>query len=345
MSDIATFLKPRALVPGDRVALVAASSRFDPEAVARGKRVLQEWGLTVEGPPLNEPLRYLAATDEARAAQLTEAFEREDIAAILSVRGGFGSARLFDLFDPEVAAVHPKMFVGYSDLTVLLSRLRAEADLVCFHGPMVASDLARLGADELERFRRFLFNESGWWSGEGLECRQGGTARGHLAGGCLSVLVTTLGTPYEIDTRGAVLFLEDIGEPPYRIDRMLTHLSHAGKLEGLAAVVLGSFLKCDDEENPGEVLAIFDEILGPLGIPVVAGFDAGHGSGGAVLPMGIEVRVDADAGVIELMEDVFVVPDETVTRGSQEQEDAAARGEGDGRDGAAADAPLGTRRP
>lgn len=306
MSDIATFLKPRALVPGDRVALVAASSRFDPEAVARGRRVLQEWGLIVEGPPLNEPLRYLAASDEARAAQLTEAFERDDIAAIFGVRGGYGSARLLGLFNPEVAAAHPKMFVGYSDLTVLLARLQAEADLVCFHGPMVASDLARLGAAQLERFRRFLFNEPGWWAGEGLECRQGGTARGHLAGGCLSVLVTTLGTPYEIDTRGAVLFLEDIGEPPYRIDRMLTHLSHAGKLDDLAAVVLGSFLKCDDADNPGEVLAIVDEIFGPLGIPVVAGFDAGHGSGGAVLPMGIEVRVDADAGVVELMEEVFL---------------------------------------
>ena len=188
--------------------------------------MLESWGLLVDIPRCR-PSRSLPGRlrRRARAACLTEAFARDDIAAVIAVRGGYGAARLLGRFDPAVAAAHPKIFLGYSDLTILLGRLRREAGLMCFHGPMASSDLARLGPDELERFRRFLFGEEGWWAGDDLECRKPGTGNGRLAGGCLSVLVTTIGTPYEIETRGSVLFLEDIGEPPYRIDRMLTHLA------------------------------------------------------------------------------------------------------------------------
>jgi len=305
MREASTHIRPRALVAGDHVALVAPASRYDSEKLARGVAVLQSWGLVVHILVPSQSVRYLAGSDEERAACLTEAFVRDDIVAIIAVRGGYGSSRLFGRFDPAVAAAHPKIFVGYSDVTILLSRLRREAGLVCFHGPMAASDLARLGPDELERFRRFLFAEEGWWAGSGLESRVAGSATGRLVGGCLSVIASTIGTPYEIETRGGVLFLEDIGEPSYRIDRLLTHLVHARKFEGVAAVVLGTFHDCDPPDAPGQVMAIADEILGRLGIPVVSGFDAGHHSGGAVLPMGCQVSLNADAGVIELLEPVF----------------------------------------
>ena len=281
------------------MALVAPSSRYDRDALAVGIEVLERWKLVVEAPPLTDSHRYLAATDEVRAAQLTEAFERDDIAAVIGVRGGFGTARLLDLFDTAVVAAHPKMFVGYSDITLLLSRIVAEAGVVAFHGPMASTDLPRLAKPKLERYRRFLFGEDDWWAGRELSCLVSGAASGRLAGGCLSVVVTSLGTPYEIDTRGAVLFLEDIGEPSYRIDRMLTHLSHAGKLDDLAAVALGNFHGCEPAD---EVFPIFEEVFAPRGIPVVTGFDGGHHSGGAVVPMGCEVRVDADEGIVELLE-------------------------------------------
>jgi muramoyltetrapeptide carboxypeptidase LdcA involved in peptidoglycan recycling len=170
---------------------------------------------------------------------------------------------------------------------------------------MVASDLGRLAPDQLERFRRFLFGEEGWWAGNALECRKPGAAIGRLVGGCLSVIASTIGTPYEIETRGGVLFLEDVGEPPYRIDRLLTQLVHARKFEAVAGVVLGTFHNCDPPDSSGEVMSIFDDILGRLGIPVVSGFDAGHHSGGAVLPMGCQVRLNADGGTIELLEPIF----------------------------------------
>jgi len=292
-------------VAGDRVAVVAPASRYDSERLARGIEVLESWGLAVENLAPTRNVRYLAGSDDERAERLTEAFVREDIAAILTIRGGFGSSRLLGRFDPAVAASHPKIFVGYSDVTVLLSRLRREAGLVCFHGPMVASDLGRLPIEQLESFRRFLFAQEGWWAGSGLQMRAPGSATGRLVGGCLSVIATTIGTPYEIDTRGGVLFLEDIAKPPYRIDRLLTHLVHAHKFDGVAAVVLGTFHNCDPPDAPGQVMQIADEILGRLGIPVVSAFDSGHHSGGAVLPLGCQVRVNADEGAIELLEPVF----------------------------------------
>jgi muramoyltetrapeptide carboxypeptidase len=297
--------RPRALVPGDRVAVVAPASRYDGAALARGAAVLESWGLAVDLPPHSRPHRYFAAPDEERAAQLTEAFERDDVAAVMAVRGGFGASRLLGLFDPAVAARHPKIFLGYSDLTVLLGRLQNEAGLVCFHGPMVSSDLARLPAPALEPFRRFLFGEDGWWRGEGLTSHAAGVAEGAFTGGCLSMLATTIGTPYEFEARGRVLFLEDIAEPPYRIDRLLTHLLHAGKFEGVSAVVLGTFTDCDPKDEPGLTLSIAEEILGGLGVPVVSGFDAGHFSGGGLVPMGARVRVDAGAGRIDLLEPVL----------------------------------------
>ena len=305
MPTDAEMIRPRALVPGDRVAVVAPSSRYDREALLRGAAVLESWGLVVDLPPESVPHRYLAASDDERAALLTEAFVRDDVAAVMAVRGGFGAARLMGRFDAAAASAHPKIFLGYSDLTVLLGRLQNEAGLVCFHGPMVSSDLGRLPAEALEPFRRFLFGQDGWWKGDGLIGRTSGAATGRFTGGCLSMLATTIGTPYEFDARGRVLFLEDIAEPPYRLDRLLTHLLHAGKFDGVAAIVLGTFTNCDAKDEPGQLMQVIDEILGGLQVPVVSGFDAGHYSGGGLVPMGVDVRVDADAGTVELLEPVL----------------------------------------
>jgi muramoyltetrapeptide carboxypeptidase len=305
MREASNQIRPKALSRGDRVALVAPASPYDDHALAAAMDILQSWELVPEAPSVFSRQRFLAGTDTERGDALTHAFEREDVAAIMAVRGGYGSARLLNRFDPAVAAAHPKIFLGYSDLSILLSRLRREAGLVCFHGPMATSDLPRLGPDDLERFRRFLFAEEGWWAGQGLVCRVSGSGTGRLVGGCLSVLTTTIGTPYEIDTRGNVLFLEDVNEPPYRIDRNLTHLLHARKLEDVAAVVLGRFHECDPPDASGQCAEIFEDFFGRLGIPTVSGFDSGHHSGGAVVPMGCQVRVEAETGIVELLEPVF----------------------------------------
>ncbi len=297
--------KPAPLSPGATVALVAPSGRSDPERLERGIELLQSWNLQVRILDRADPVRYMAATDEVRARQLTEAFCDPAVAAVLAVRGGYGASRLHETFDPSVVAAHPKPFVGFSDVSLLLNRLVQEAEVVSYHGPMVAADLPRLDAGARERFRRFLFDQDGWWDGRVREAWRAGTGEGPLAGGCLSVLVTTLGTPYEIETDGRVLFLEDVAEKPYRIDRMLSHLRHAGKLDRLAGVVFGPMLDCDGGDGPGVLREIVLDVLSGTDFPILYGLDAGHGSGNVVLPLGCRVRVDAGAARVDLLEDAF----------------------------------------
>ncbi len=294
-------LKADPLVPGDLVALAAPAGLCNPDRLARGVAILESWGLRVRPLPDAPPHRYFSSDDDARAAHLGELFADPEVRAILCVRGGFGTARLHRRFLAEAARADPKIFVGFSDISLLLSRIWSEAGLVCFHGPMVAADLPQLTDGSRERFRRFLFGGDDWWNGGFGECWREGVGEGPLVGGCLSLLVTTLGTPYEIDTRGAVLFLEDVAERPYRMDRMLTHLAHAGKLDDLAAVVLGPMLDCDDADHP-VLREIVMEALGDRACPVVSDFDAGHGSQNVVLPLGCRVRVDSGHGAVELLE-------------------------------------------
>jgi muramoyltetrapeptide carboxypeptidase len=167
---------------------------------------------------------------------------------------------------------------------------------------MIAADLPRLGEQAQERFRRFLFAENGWWDGGVRECWRAGVAEGRLVGGCLSILVTTLGTAYEIETADSILFLEDVAEKPYRIDRMLQHLKHSGKFRGVRGLVLGPMIDCDGGGGPSVLREIVLDVLGDRSFPIVYGFDAGHGSGNVVLPLGCRARIDAGERMIELLE-------------------------------------------
>jgi muramoyltetrapeptide carboxypeptidase len=298
-------VKPRPLQQGDVVALAAPAGFCEAERVDSGSQVLEDWGLVVEGLPSMEPLRYFAGDDRARAQALAAAFSRSDLAAVLCVRGGYGCSRLFDHLSLADLVENPKIFVGYSDVTLLLDRMVREHGVACFHGPMVASDLTRFDGDQRERFRRFLFGLDGWWDGRFEEVWTPGRGSGPLVGGCLSVLVTTLGTPFEIDTRGTVLFLEDVAERPYRIDRMLMHLRQAGKFDEIQGLVVGSFLDCYGSEGPGILRTILAEVLDGLSCPVVFGLDAGHGSGNVVLPLGCQVDLDTERQELLLLEDPF----------------------------------------
>ena len=249
----------------------------------------------------------MAAEDAVRARELTEALTDDAVSAVLAVRGGYGCARLHQWIDMAELrhGSRPKIVVGFSDVSVLLGRLVHEAGRVCYHGPMVAADLPRLDEAMRERFRRFLFNEQGWWNGSFSEVWRPGSGEGPLVGGCLSVLVTTLGTPYEIRTEGAILFLEDVAEKPYRIDRMLTHMKHAGKLDGIRGLVFGPMLDCDDGLGPTILREIVLDVAGDLEIPIAYGLDAGHGAGNVVLPLGCRVRLDCAAGELDLLESAF----------------------------------------
>jgi muramoyltetrapeptide carboxypeptidase len=206
------------------------------------------------------------------------------------------------LLDPEVLVSHPKLLCGYSDVSPLLGFLVERCSLVALHGPMVTSDLAKgLTPRAGERFRALLAAPATAWSEPIVETLTPGVAEGRLAGGCLSSLVALLGTPYAVETSGCVLLLEDVAERPYRIDRMLTHLRLAGKLDKVAAVVLGSFADCDGREEGDVAAAVFREFFAGAPYPVVAGFPAGHLSENLPLPLGLPVRIDTERGCVEAL--------------------------------------------
>lgn len=295
--------KPRPLERGDKIGIVAPASPVNGERLEAGVELLRQRGFVVElAPGIRERKGYLAGDPRKRAQALADFFCRDDIAAVFCARGGFGSAQLLPFLDASKLRLHPKIFVGYSDVSVLLNWLLQGCGIVAYHGPMVAQDLARgLPERSEEFFWGTLLGEKREWRVELGEVLRPGRAEAEMVGGCLTAVVTTLGTPYDIDTSDRILFLEEVNEKPYRIERMLTHLKMAGKLEGLAGLVLGDFTDCEGE-GPRGLKEIIAELFEDARYPVVAGFPAGHGNENLLLPFGVRMVLDADAGTLSLVE-------------------------------------------
>jgi|WetSurMetagenome_2_1015567.scaffolds.fasta_scaffold12463_2 muramoyltetrapeptide carboxypeptidase len=302
--DIPTIQPPK-LRRGDTVSIVAPASTVDQrQGFESGIAMLERMGFRVRfDERIFDSSRYLAGDDSARAEELMRAFENPSIQAIMALRGGYGCARLIPYLMEKRLRQHPKVFMGFSDITTLHMFLRRRFGWVTIHGPMAASignipdeqqrHLISLWTDP-EYHSTFHFDQMQTWSP--------GSAEGILVGGCLSIIATSIGTPYEIKTEGKILFLEDQGEPPYRIDRLLMHLHLAGKLQNLAGVVLGSFSDCEPSHGDYTASDTLREILTRLGVPVIAGFPAGHGPDNWAIPVGMKVRMDADARSIEFRE-------------------------------------------
>jgi muramoyltetrapeptide carboxypeptidase len=291
---------PRPLRHGDHVQLAAASSALQPEALERlqgGIALLQQWGLEVNPHP--DPLRgwgYLAGTDRERSGDL-----EASAPLVACLRGGWGSARLLeDPIAPWHAGLHsPHWLLGFSDVTSLLWARQAAGVPGGIHGPMLTT-LAAEPAWSQERLRQLLF-------GEATAPLQGepwasGMAEGPLLVGNLTVATHLLGTAHLPSLRGAVLVLEDVGEAPYRLDRMLTHWRLCGALQQLAAIGLGRFSDCDDDGSGFRLEQVLRERTADLNIPVLAGLPVGHEPGNAALPLGWPARLNADAGQLELLQ-------------------------------------------
>jgi len=243
----------------------------------------------------------MAGDAAARARDLVSFFRRGDIDAIFCARGGFGSIQILPYLSDEIRN-YPKIFAGYSDITVLLNWLLQKCGMVTFHAPMVAMDLASgLTARSEAQLWETLTGERKSWEVKLGEIIRPGRSEAQMMGGCLSMLVTTLATPYEIDTKGMLLFLEDVGEKPYRIERMLTHLKMAGKLDGLAGVLLGDFAGCEGD-GPRDVRQVVGEIFAAAPYPVMMGFTAGHGEDNLTLPFGVKMALDGHNGTLALIE-------------------------------------------
>jgi muramoyltetrapeptide carboxypeptidase len=297
-----TVHKPRHLERGALIGVIAPAGNVEPERLQAGIEAIRAEGFEVElAANLFASKGYLAGDAKRRADDLSGFFQRTDIGAIFCARGGFGSVQLLPYLSSELSK-HPKIFVGYSDITVLLNWLRQCCGMVTFHAPMVAMDMARgLNPRSKAHLWQVLTGELREWKLDLGEIIQSGKVEGELIGGCLSLVVTTLGTPYEIDTRGKILFLEDVGEKPYRIERMLTQLKMAGKFDQVAGVLLGDFTQCEDA-GPRDVRQIISDLVGDAGYPVVMGMSSGHGPENLALPFGVRMALDGNASTLELLE-------------------------------------------
>ena len=292
--------KPRALAPGDRLAVVAPASPFIREDFDRGVDEIRRLGFEpVYDDSVFARQRYVAGPAALRAAAIHGAWRDPSIAGIIGVRGGYGSAQLLPLLDRGEAVRARKPFIGYSDLTAMLTFLTLGCHLISFHGPMLAGRLGR-GADGYDE-RSFIDalcrrEPMGDLAPAGLETIRSGDAGGVLLGGTLTQLLASLGTPYAFTPPdGYVLFLDEVGERPYRLDRMVTQLRQTGLLARASAVVIGELPRCDEPSGDPTARAVMAELLADFPGPVVIGFPSGHTVAPAMtLPFGVRARVVAD---------------------------------------------------
>jgi muramoyltetrapeptide carboxypeptidase len=284
------------LSPGARIQVVAPAGPFDVAEFELGvARLRTRYDVRYDAGIL-ERAGYLAGSDDRRTAELLGALRDREVQAIVAARGGYGATRLLDRISAEVVAEHPKLLVGFSDVTALHA-LWSRAGLGSIHGPMVAA----LGRCDGVQFARWIAAVEGALPPaiDGLQALAPGSARGPLLGGNLAVLSALIGTPYAPPLAGCVLFLEDVGERPYRVDRMLTTWAHAGWLAQPSAIVLGRFTEAEPGADGTTVEQVLRERLSGLGIPVLAGLPAGHVDDNLELPLGATAAVDAALGRLE----------------------------------------------
>lgn len=298
---------------GDRVGLIGTSGVISEDRLREGIEFVKKIGLEpVVGESCRGEYGYLSGSDELRAGDLNRFFEDKSIAGIFCMRGGYGAPRILDLIDYEMIKRNPKIFIGYSDITALHIALNQKSDLITYHSPMPSTEFYQ-EVDEytLKNFLKNIMEDESVAEKKSVENPVGqeiaalvhGEAQGELIGGNLTLIASLMGTPYEIDTRGKILFLEDIDEEPYRIDRMLTQLRLAGKFREAAGIILGSFANCE-AKNPEKSLTleeVIEDIIVSAGKPAIKNLAAGHCLPTLTLPLGKVVKISSEPESIEII--------------------------------------------
>jgi muramoyltetrapeptide carboxypeptidase len=313
------LIRPKALSPGDAVGVITPATEVpDPDRLALAERTIKYFKLTMKrGRNVGRRFGTYRESIDARLDDLHAMFRDPEVKAVFCIRGGYASAQLLDRIDYDLIRRNPKIFLGYSDITAMHLAIHRHARLITFHGPIV---LSRFTDYTQQNFRKALFetapigkvtnpsDSNELRPAHALRTIRPGTATGKLIGGNLSLVSTTLGTPYEIDTRGRILFLEDVEEQAYSIDRMLTQLRLAGKLEQAAGVIWGECSDCGPRAYqpslvlPFSVGEVADNILGELKVPVLSGLTIGHTNDQLTLPLGVTATLDATNGTLEITE-------------------------------------------
>lgn len=312
-------LLPPALKKGDTIGIISPSATlFEELPFQLARELVQALGFKVKmGEHVDDRYGHLAGTDKERAGDLNKMFADPEVSGIICLRGGSGAARILDLIDYDAIRAHPKVFMGYSDITALHMAIYTQTGLVTFHGPMASSGWPSYNASQFRSL--FLERELPTWrnpqsKGDDLIVRENrirtigrGQASGELLGGNLSVLSGIAGSKYFPDFSGKILFLEDVGEQLYRIDRMMSQMQLSGALDNLAGFIFGKCTECDPGNGYGSLTLdeILDHYAGGLGIPAYSGAMIGHISRQFIVPQGGQVRMDADQGSFTLLEAVF----------------------------------------
>lgn len=325
---LADKIIPRRLQPGDTIGLVTPATFLTEEQLRNAVQSLEKLGFKVRYSP-NMLVRkgFLAGTDEQRAEDINQMFADKEIDGIMCGRGGYGSGRILPLLDYDLIRNNPKVFIGFSDITAMLYGIYGQSGLICFHGPVGTSDYTEITTEYFQKLlmdppAQVVYDNQGVKpdidvvvNEEGVEVEveslpqlitlSPGVAEGELIGGNLSLISMLSGTDYDLDMRDKIVFIEDVGEAPYRIDRMLTQLLLAeDKLPAAAGVLLGVFSGCeaDDLERSLSLAQVLQDRLAGLGIPVLYGLSFGHISQNMTLPFGVRARLDADDKKLTLLE-------------------------------------------
>ena len=294
------LIKPPRLRPGDLIGIISPAGPVDESELQPDLELLESSGFRIHiAPHVYDRQGYLAGDDEARLSDLHGMFQDRKTKAIFCARGGYGTLRLLDKIDYDLIRENPKIIVGYSDITALLMAINKETGLITFHGPMVRGLSALHDNSRESLFRLISSNQPVSFSPMAGNPLIVGRATGPLIGGNLSLICHLIGTPFLPSLEGSLLFIEDKGEPLYRIDRMLTHLALAGQLKGIAGLIGGEFIKCGD---PSAVDDLLNTAASELEIPLITGFPIGHGLKNRALPLGIPARLDADSMTLSTLE-------------------------------------------
>ena len=291
------IIKPPALRAGDKVGIIAPASNIQRELLEKGIAGLRRMGYEpVYLPRILERELYFAGSVERRARELIEMLTRDDIRAILCARGGYGTNYLLERLDFDTFAKHPKIIVGYSDNTTLLTTITDRTGLITFHGPMVIKDFASPDGVELTSWQNAVSGANSWeLPMDGVQVLRTGEAEGMLYGGCLSLLVASLATPFEIETKGIILFIEDIAAKPYQIDRMLMQFSQSGKLDHVRGIAFGEMVDCVQPAGQDYTLQeVIMRVLAGYNVPIIYGLRSGHVSRANItLPIGVKAELIA----------------------------------------------------
>jgi len=300
---IKSLTRPPKLNSGDKVGVVAPAGPVDKTQLQKGLSVISEMGFQpVLGKHVYKRSRFFAGTDLQRAKDIMDMVLNPEIKAIFCARGGYGTNRILEHLDPRAIRAHAKIFIGSSDITLLLHYLYLHCGLVGFHGPMVAGSFGRAPMKQSqEQFRNILMGKP-----TSLFCRKAkvfskGTARGKITGGCLTLLCRSLGTPYEIQIRNRILFIEDVGEPLYKLDGMLWQLKVAGKFKDVRGIILGEMVNCNPQKpGDGKLENILSDLFPKPDMPILTHCPIGHSNEIWTLPFETQATLDTSKKKLEL---------------------------------------------